>query len=142
MGNSKEISKKEASIQAYKDLLLDPGWLTESRESMARALGLSSKTLTRYDNEIDWDWVRDERRKRFAASMLNVDSALLKKAESGHVPAIELAYKRFDGYVPKEALEVGAKKDEDLIDAAKAIQRELEGNEGRDLPGASQEAAG
>ena len=142
MGNQSEISKKEASIQAYKDLLLHPGWITESKASMARALGLNRKTLDRYDALIDWEWVRDERRKQFAAAITQVDSSLLDKAVGGNVQAMELAYKRFDGYVPKEALEVGGKKDEDLIDAAKTIQRELEGDEGRDLPGTSTAAAG
>lgn len=122
-------------------MLLHPGWITEPKSQLAKALGLNRKTLDKYDKEIDWDWIRDERRKRFAAAITEVDSALLNKAVKGNVPAIELAYKRFDGYVPKEALEVGGKKDEDLIDAAKTIQRELEGDSGGDLPRAGEEKA-
>lgn len=108
---------------------------------MAKALGLNRKTLDRYDLEIDWEWVRDERRKRFAAAITQVDSALLDKAVGGNVPAMELAYKRFDGYVPESKIDVGQKADEELIDAAKAIEAELGDSEGGDISGAGKAAA-
>ena len=142
MGNSQEITRKEANIQAYKDLLLHPGWITEPKSALAKALGLTPKTLYRYDEEIDWEWVRDERRKRFAASITQVDAAVLRKAEQGNIPAAELAYKRFDGYVPKSALDVGTKTDEELIDAAKTIERELASGKECDLPGNGEASAG
>lgn len=123
-------------------MLLHPGWITEPKSALAKALGLTPKTLYRYDEEIDWEWVRDERRKRFAASITQVDAAVLRKAEQGNIPAAELAYKRFDGYVPKSALDVGTKTDEELIDAAKTIERELASGKECDLPGNGEASAG
>lgn len=46
------------------------------------------------------------RRQKYAPLIAKADTALLKEAEEGNVPAIKLAYQRFEGWSEKHAIEV------------------------------------
>lgn len=118
--------RKEAAKQEYVELLLHPGWMAEPKKNLAAALGVSRKTLDRYDKELDWDWIREERRKRYASEIVQIDASLLRKAKTGDVPAVKLAYERFDGYVPAQAVTLQDKSDAELLELADELRKERE----------------
>lgn len=139
---SKEFqrAKKDADILEYKKLLVLDGWERETRANFAKALGVTERTLYLWDREIDWAWVRDTRRERFARLITQIDSALFNKAVSEDVPAIKLAYERFDGYVPAQSIDLNAKSDKELLELAAKLKEESEGSKGPDAVGGTGKA--
>lgn len=123
---ARKWERREAAKQEYVELLLHPGWMSEPKVKLAAALGVSRKTLDRYDKELDWEWIREERRKRYAGEIVQIDASLLRKAKSGDVPAVKLAYERFDGYVPAQALTLQDKTDAELLEIADKLKAERE----------------
>lgn len=118
------------------------------KEELKERLGICPKTLDRYLKFLDWGRILDERRKRFAPKIAQVDDAMFKAACRGDKGAAELCYQRFDGYIPtSKILGLEKRTDDELVDMAKAIVKELSGQEQEEgargnSPGDSQEKAG
>ena len=79
------------------DEVTDGVWAAQQRLDIEQ-LQLSKKSY------MDWaDEVLKHRRARIAEQMLEVDKGLLLKAKAGNTAAVELLYRRFENWTPKQA---------------------------------------
>ena len=76
----------------------------KTQEEVASILGVTTRSLRNWNRKIDWGYIRDERRERYARMMVAVDAAMLKAAAKGDVAAAKLVYERFDGWIPMQGI--------------------------------------
>ena len=69
--------------------------------SVAEHFKVNIRSVMRWNRRVDWEHVRDERRKLYARHTAKVDSGLIARAIKGEIDAVRLYYERFDGYVPE-----------------------------------------
>jgi hypothetical protein len=125
-----------ASKEDYLAMLLEPEHFDLDKRGMAKLIGVDVRTLYRWDKDLDWNWIKDERRKLYASRISAIDFAMIKKAKKGDTRAAELMYKRFDEWVDTTKV-IDAKEnlqDDELKDMAKAIGEELAQQEGTRKP--------
>lgn len=110
----------------YLQILLEPEHFDLKKDDIAKLLGVTTRTLYNWDKELDWDWIKDERRKKYSSRIAAVDLAMFKKAKTGDTRAAELVYKRFDQWIDTtKVLGDETKTDDELRDMAKAIGEQL-----------------
>ena len=113
------------------ELLLNPDNDHKQKQQIADELGVDRKTLWRWEKELDWEWIKAERRRLYSREIIELDKALLKKAKSGDVRAIEIGYQRFDGWVPTQGFNVNKDTPDSEIEAEmRKIQEKLRTNHG------------
>lgn len=122
-------------------------WESIDREKQAKMFGVSRQTILNWEKKLDWEWVRAERQKRFARELASIDSALLAKAKDGSLGHIQLAYEKYDGFIPTTAqVNVNDKADDELKSRADELKAQLLARSkgvgaGQDLPGAGEARA-
>lgn len=124
--------------QYFIECVIALDWEDKTLKEKAEMFDVSIPTISNWEAKLDWAWVRAERSKKYAKRLAKIDSALLKMAEKGSLGHIELAYKRFDGYIPSSAINVANQTDDDL----KRIALELAAadaakGQGSSIPGIS-----
>lgn len=86
--------------------------------------GIGQRTLNKHFTPDELNDIEAEglvlRRKKYQSGIAKADKALLKKAESGDVPAIKLLYQRFEDWSEKQRVE---KTDKTLEDFLKEIHK-------------------
>lgn len=90
----------------YVSRQIDREFEGKQKQDIADILGISTEALRLWNKRVDWEMVKAERRKRFAPDISEIDQAVMRSAKKGDVRAAELAYQRFDGWVPKSEQEV------------------------------------
>lgn len=132
-----EISSK---YQRWVDSMISGDLDDKNNEQLAAHFDISVSTLYNWRKKADWDFIKTERRKLYASEILKADKAAIKAAHSGNVQAIELVYRRFDGYLPVDGRVVSDKADADLLAEAERLQKEHEqqSQTPSNLPGTSQ----
>jgi len=90
----------DGKYQLFVELLCDPNEVERTNEQVAELIGISTTTIYRWKKRVDWEYIKAERRKRFAARITQVDDAMFKKAIKGDVSAADLLYQRFDAWTP------------------------------------------
>lgn len=110
--------KDSTAIDRYVEILTDPAYIGMTRKSIADELGVCVETLWRWDQseKIDWSAIKMRRRQRYDKVTPAIDDALIKRAKSGDVRAIELYFERFDGYIRTSKQIQNHELDESLID--------------------------
>ena len=114
----------------------------KSKQEISEILDVDRKTLWNWNRTLDWSFITREKRKFYAQDILEIDQAMLREGKKGDTAAAELAYKRFDGWVPTTAQITIGSSDDDLKAEAARIKAELGGGQterrevGSDLPGA------
>ncbi|MBI3549443.1 MAG: hypothetical protein HY078_10420 [Elusimicrobia bacterium] len=107
----------------YLEFLLNPAGDTMNREEIAKELGVDRKTIWRWEKGVDWAWIKEERRRRYAREIIDLDKALFKAAKKGNIRAIEIGYQRFDGWVPTTGLVSNQTDSEIEAEMQKIIER-------------------
>lgn len=110
------MTEKEKAFERYLEILIDPQYISWTQEAKAKELGVAAVTLWRWDKEVDWDKIKEQRRAKFAQHTTKIDDALVQKAKKGDLRAIEVYYQRFDGWVPRSEVKEVHDIDESLID--------------------------
>ena len=120
-------SKTTSTREDYLQILLEPQHFDLDKKAIAKLLGCTVPTLYKWDKKIDLDWIKDERRRKYAWKISLVDLAMFKKAVKGDTRAAELVYKRFDGWIDATKVidERTGKTDDELRDMANAIGEQL-----------------
>lgn len=108
------------SLEARKrflDLLAYPEFHVMSEGEKADAIGISLKTLSKWEIQVPDEYLADALRKsreRSARQSFKVDAALMKECLAGNVKALDLYYRRIEGWVPKQDMELSRGRDKDL----------------------------
>ena len=106
----------------YEEMLVDPEKINWKAAQFADVLGVAVGTIYSWDKKIDWDEIKNLRRKRFARATISVDLALFRKAKTGDVAAIRTWYERFDFWTPTQRIQSENKiSDIDLEEAIKNL---------------------
>jgi len=98
------MTDNEMIIQEYITFKMQPANDNTSDALFASSRGVSFDTLKKLLKETKIDYrteIVNQRRKTYAERMLKVDEALFIKAQGGNIAAIELIYKRWDGWSDK-----------------------------------------
>jgi hypothetical protein len=123
-------------FQAYVDGLIAGEFEDKTKKEIAAQFDINPKTLWDWDHKIDWEMVKSERRKLYAAEILKIDGAMLRASKKGDVAAAKVVYERFDGWVPMQGVKnFDAKSDSELIEEAKKIKAQLSEPIRPDQPG-------
>lgn len=89
------------AFQHFIEMLIDGEDEHKTLKQIAEEVGVSDRTLLTWKKKkVDWEYVKTERRKKYASDMLDIDRAMVKEAKKGDVAAAKLAYERFDGWIP------------------------------------------
>jgi hypothetical protein len=127
-------------MQIYLDGIITGLYDNKTKQEIADLLGVDRRTLLNWNKKIDWPHILEQRRKLYVQDIMEIDAAMLRESKKGSVPASELCYRRFDGYVPENKITAEMRKDQDLLAEAEKIKQELmrgqAGPTGPDLPGA------
>lgn len=135
---SEPLSGKDRLIE----LLLNPDNDQKEKQELAAELGVDRKTLWRWEKELDWDWIKAERRRLYAREIVELDKALLKKAKGGDTRAIEIGYQRFDGWVPTQGVNVNRELPDSEIEAEmRRIQEKLNKPDDEPRPGEARQVS-
>lgn len=115
-------------FQLYVEKMIVGEFDNVSEENVAKAIGVSWCTLSRWKRKAPWQFILEERRKRYGKHTVRVDHALVESACTGDVRAMELYYTRFDGYLPTSKQINVHEIDDSLIDdeLSKLMQRKLD----------------
>lgn len=140
-----ENSRLRAFIQGH--ILGEFDLLPQSE--VAKRLGVLPVTISRWKRKVDWEHIKTERRKRYGVHICEIDAALLKQAKKGEARSVELAYQRFEGWIPTEArVTITEAQNDQLKQRAEQIKAEfIAQNEaigqgaGQHLPGAGEARA-
>ena len=112
------MSAKVKELDQYFQMLINPETFGYSRKQFAETLQVNGETITIWNREkVDWEWVRDERRKGYSQVTPKIDDALIKEAQDGDIKAIALYYERYDGYVPTSSQKTIHEISEDDVNA-------------------------
>mgnify|MGYP001558271239 CR=1 FL=1 len=126
----------------YTNRLIAGDFDGKTKQEIADILDIDRRTLYDWNKRVDWAYITTEKRKLYAQDILDIDQAMLREGKKGDTAAAELAYKRFDGWVPTTAQITIGSSDDDLKAEAARIKAELGGGQterrevGSDLPGA------
>lgn len=135
----------DATFDRYVDILCDPDQADRNHVDVAQELGVSRSTLWLWRKKLDWEWVKTERRRRYASKIIDVDDAMFKAAKRGDVQAAKVLYERFDNWVPTTGtVDLSKKTDSDLFEIAEKIKREQDGKlnqQGQNFSGVSEASA-
>ena len=105
-----------------------------------KRLGVHEATIRRWSKSVDWDHVKNERRKQYAARLIPIDDAMFRAAVRGDVQAAKYIAERYDGYVPLIGQVQIKDADSDLLAEAARIKASLSGEVRPDQPGISKTA--
>lgn len=143
MDEPNEVDDFFRDKEGFLEAVVSLDWESIDRTKQAKLFGVTRQTILNWEKKLDWEWVRTERQKRFARNLAKVDHALLEKAEAGSIAHIELAYARFDGYVPvRGTIDLSDKKDDELKKRADEIKAQLLGEgTGSGVPGTGEARA-
>ena len=124
-------------FEFYCGMVKDADYDDWTQTKYSEHLKVSRPTLQAWNKKIDWVSVLAGKRQNYAQKIGEVDVSLFKKAKSGDVKAMELAYVRFDGWIPTARTINTNETDDDLKKEADAIRARLYSQQapGRDLPG-------
>lgn len=86
----------------FAEIMSDPDRLGLSVDKIAEMFSMSVSTIYNRlrDQEIS-KMVKNKRAERIKIELPEIDRALIQKAKSGDIRAIELVFQRWDGYIPK-----------------------------------------
>ncbi len=98
--SEEEKSLPNLTLEAYIEGLISGEFDNKTRDQVAQQVGVTRQTLWAWDKKLNWDEVKEERRKRYSRHTVEIDAALAKKAKAGDVRAAEIYYQRFDGWIP------------------------------------------
>lgn len=91
------------------DILSDPEVPVPDRTTLAEQLGINRRTMYSHFSGVEIDDLYRSalliRRERLAGFSCHVDDALFDACRAGDVKAIELYYKRMEGWAPKTKIE-------------------------------------
>lgn len=138
-----EGPSQSSPFQSYVDGMISGEFDDKTRTEIAARFGVDRKTIWNWDQKIDWERVKSERRRLYSAEILGVDQAMLKSAKRGDVQAAKVVYERFDGWIPTSAVKnIQDKTDEELLAEAQRLKAEiLNGSTGQDCTGTGAKAA-
>jgi hypothetical protein len=106
----------EESYETYVFMLENGDNETMTPNEIAAQLGVGVRTIYRWNKKVDWDRIKEIRRKKYAEKTVNVDNAMYKAAFKGDVAAGKLWYERFDNWTPTTAQKQIHEIDEHLVD--------------------------
>ena len=92
------------TYSAWKDRLVDPEFRLWTYKKQGEEFGVSDQTISNWLKEVkseDWDEILEKSRKNTAKAAAQVDSAMLKKALEGDVPAMKLWKESIEGWSPR-----------------------------------------
>lgn len=119
-----------ARVANYVSRLIAGDFDGKTKLEISDILDVDRKTLWLWNKTLDWAYITAEKRKMYAHEILEIDLSMIREGKKGNVPAAELAYRRFDGYVPASALINLNTPDDELKAEAAKIKAELAGNLG------------
>jgi hypothetical protein len=108
------------SIEAkrrFLDLLRYPEFHEMVNQERADAIGVSFQTLQKWMIQVPDEYLGDAlrvSRERSAKRSLEVDAALMTECRKGNVKAMDLYYRRIEGWVPKQDMELTRGRDKEL----------------------------
>ncbi len=111
--------------KAYIQILLNPDWDDKDAKEIAEHLKVSEQAICRWGRRVDWDWVKETRRKAHSRQTVGVDKALHKKALKGDTSAISLWYERIEGWIPRSMVDQNTKHQIDEADIDNALKELL-----------------
>jgi len=103
--------------QRFIELLMFPEFHVMSGVERAEALGVSEQTIGRWWRQVPDDYMDEAlktARARHARQSFEVDSALMRECKGGNVKAMDLYYRRIEGWVPKQDMELSRGRDKEL----------------------------
>lgn len=138
VGETSELPEN-ARVSNYINRLIAGDFDNKTKGEIAEILDIDYKTLWRWNQKVDWAYVTAEKRKLYAKDILDIDQAMMREGKKGNTAAAELAYRRFDGWVPASKIALEQQTDAELLEEAAKLRAEQEaksGSAGTDLPGA------
>lgn len=133
---------KEAR-RRYLALLEFPEWGLMTQTEQAEALGVTQGAISQWKAGVPvsvWDSALKISRERHAKGSLEVDSSLMRQCKEGNVKAMDLYYRRIEGWVPKQDMELTRGRDKELdgkanFDLLRELVKGLSPAERRELIG-------
>lgn len=114
-GGSNEDGRE--ARRRYVAMLEFPQWHLMTQVEQADALGVTQGTISQWKNGVPvsvWDSALKVSRERHAQLSLEVDASLMKQCREGNVKAMDLYYRRIEGWVPKQDMELTRGRDKEL----------------------------
>ena len=135
---------RDESYDGYVQILIDGLTAVKTQEEIATELQVARSTLIRWNKIVDWDFIKAERRKKYAMRMIDVDDSMFKQAiKKGDVSAAKYLAERFDDFIPMSAMMVSKndpRTDPEIEDRIHAINAELAARETAKLNNTGEEA--
>jgi hypothetical protein len=119
--NSPSIERQRATRQKFVDLLEIPEFHLMTREEQGLELGVSAPVVTKWFAQVPDSALEEALKKcreRRANTSLKVDAALIRKAVDGDVKAIELYYRKDEGWTPAQGIELTRGRDKEAREAS------------------------
>lgn len=111
-----EGTAQSTNFEDYVQYLLDVEGEKRTQAEVAAQFGVHLRTLYTWKKKVDWEWIKEKRRARYAPKILEVDDAMFRAAVKGDVAAAKVLYERFDGWTPTTAQKTVHELDESLVD--------------------------
>lgn len=114
---SETFAQVYAKRQSFLEMLNYPEFHEMKNQDQADALEITVMTLLKWKKMVPDDYLASAlklQRERHAKRSLETDSSLMKEVRKGNVKAIELFYRRIEGWEPKQAMELSRGKDKEL----------------------------
>ncbi len=122
-------------FNVYVDAMISGEFDSKTQGEIAQLLGVDPRTIWEWKKKADWPMIQAERRKLYSHQILKIDTAMIKAAEAGDVPAAKIVYERFDGWVPASLVINKDASNAELDDEAKRIENERTAKTKGNLPG-------
>lgn len=114
---SESVRRSVEARRRFLELLGYPEFHEISNQEKADAIGISIMTFQRWMIQVPDEVLAESlkrMRERFARQSFKVDSALLEECKKGNVKAMDLYYRRIEGWVPKQDMELTRGRDKEL----------------------------
>lgn len=129
----KAIEQNVDARKEYVEGLVIGLWHEMTLDEIGTAIGVSGATIGYWNRKVvDWPTILHRARNHIAQTSYKVDRALVSAAIKEKVPAIELYYEKFEGWVPSSKVisSMGGVDDSEIDAELKELLSTKEANKG------------
>lgn len=113
----------------FLDMLMFPEFHVMTTPEKAEAIGIEESTVKQWMMQVPDEYLGEAlkiSRERHARQSFEVDASLMRECKEGNVKAMDLYYRRIEGWVPKQDMELSRGRDKELDSRANMdLLREL-----------------
>lgn len=133
----------------FLEMLMFPEFHVMTRDEQGAAVGIDGLTVGRWIAQVPDEYLAEAlkvSRERHAKQSFEVDASLMRECKAGNVKAMDLYYRRIEGWVPKQDMELSRGRDKELdgkanFELLKALVQGLSPEQKRELLGGGVEGA-